>query len=60
MAQVTAGWAMMNFRKYCAQLAQPISFTQGGKALPRVRSNNAPSGEGPVDQHRDALFCGER
>ena len=30
MAQVTAGWEITYFRKYCAQLATPMSAAQGG------------------------------
>ena len=37
MAQVTAGWETIHFRKYCAQLAMPSSAAHGGSGLPFAR-----------------------
>jgi cardiolipin synthase len=40
MTQVTAGWARMNLRKNCAQLAQSNSATHSGSGLPRTCENS--------------------
>jgi hypothetical protein len=37
---------MTNFKKNCAQLAQPISFAHAGSGLPRTLVNNPPAPSG--------------
>src|SRR6185503_18398159 len=49
ITQVIAGWPTIHLRKYCAQLATPISAAQGGSGLPRTRPNIAPSANGLGD-----------
>ena len=46
MAQVTAGWERMYFRKNSAQLRQPTSSAQGGSASDWKRRNSRPPWKG--------------
>src|SRR5262245_51398119 len=46
MTQVTAGSARIHLSENWAQLSQPMSLTQSGRATPLVRRNSAPSANG--------------
>ncbi len=41
MTTLTAGWLMMNLRKYCAQLVMPSSAANGGMGWFFVFANSA-------------------